>query len=129
MATDLGEHFAQAVAAQDADALKKLLAPNVSFRALTPGRFWESDDADAVVDDVILGTWFSPDRSITRILKVDGATIGTVDQIERVERVGYRFQAKLPDGDFIIEQQAYFQAENETITWLRILCSGFLHDA
>ncbi len=61
--------------------------PEVSFRALTPGRCWESDDADAVVDDVILGTWFSPERSITRILKIDCSTVGTVD------RVGYRFQA------------------------------------
>ncbi len=103
MPTDLGERFARTVAAQDADALKELLAPKVSFRALTPGRYWESDDADAVVDDVILGTWFSPERSITRILKLDCATVGTV------ERVGYRFQVKLPDGDFIVEQQAYLK--------------------
>ena len=99
--------------------------PTVSFRALTPGRFWESDDADAVVDErdpghvVPAGSLDHPDPQ-GRL-----RTIGTVDQIERVERVGYRFQAKLPDGDFIIEQQAYFQAENETITWLQILCSGF----
>ena len=110
------------MAAQDAAALKQLLAPRVSFRALTPGRCWESDDADAVVDEVILGTWFSPERSITRILKVDCATVGTVD------RVGYRFQARLPDGDFIIEQQAYLRAENDKISWLRILCSGFVRD-
>ncbi len=50
------------------------------------------------------------------------ATVGPVD------RVGYRFQAKLPDGDFIIEQQAYFRAENDKISWLQILCSGFVHD-
>ena len=42
MATDLGERFARTLAAQDADALKELLAPDVSFRALTPGRFWEA---------------------------------------------------------------------------------------
>lgn len=122
MPTDLGVRFAQTVAAQDAAALKQLLAPRVSFRALTPGRCWESDDADAVVDEVILGTWFSPERSITRILKVDCATVGTVD------RVGYCFQARLPDGDFIIEQQAYLRAENDKISWLRILCSGYVRD-
>jgi hypothetical protein len=122
MPTDLGERFANTVAAKDAAALKELLKPRVNFRALTPGGYWERDDADAVVDDVILGTWFSPERSITRILKVSCATVGTVDC------VGYRFQAKLPDGDFIIEQQAYFEAENDKMSWLRILCSGFVHD-
>ena len=37
MPTDLGERFARTVAAQDAGALKELLAPQVNFRALTPG--------------------------------------------------------------------------------------------
>jgi len=121
MSTDLGEQFARTLATQDADGLKHLLAPKVNFRALTPGRCWESDDAEAVVDDVILGSWFSPECSITRIVQLDHATLGIV------ERVGYRFQAKLPDGEFIIEQQAYLRAETDKISWLRILCSGFLH--
>ncbi|MGH3472814.1 MAG: hypothetical protein ACRDPG_12335 [Nocardioidaceae bacterium] len=122
MPIDLGERFARTVAAQDVDALKALLAPKVSFRALTPGEYWESGDVDVVVSKVILGTWFSPERSITQILWVDCATVGPLD------RVGYRFQAKLPDGDFVIEQQAYFRAENDRISWLRILCSGFVRD-
>lgn len=119
---DLGEQFARSVAAQDANALKELLAPKVSFRALTPGKCWESDGADSVVNEVILGTWFPPDRSITRIVGVDSGSIGDV------HHVGYRFQAKLPDGDFIIEQQAYLRADGDRISWLRILCSGFVRD-
>ena len=69
---------------------------------------------------MILGTWFSSERTITRILRLDSDTVGTVS------RVGYRFQAELPDGDFVIEQQAYFKAVNCRISWLRILCSGFV---
>ena len=122
MPPSLGERFARTVAAQDADALKELLAPDVSFRALTPARCWEGDDADEVVDDVILGTWFSPERSITAILRVDSATVGAVDH------VAYRFRAALPDGDFIIEQQAYLRTEDDKIRWLRILCTGFVRD-
>ena len=122
MPTDIGERFARSVGAQDAAALKELLAPHVSFRALTPGRCWEGDDAEAVVDDVILGTWFSPDRSITEIVRVDSDRVGTVDH------VAYRFRATLPDGDFVIEQQAYLKTEDDRICWLRILCSGFVHD-
>lgn len=122
MSITLGELYVRTVAAQDAAGLKELLVPGVNFRALTPSRVWESDDADDVVDRVILGTWFSPDRSITEVLAVDSVKVGPID------RVGYRLAAKLPDGDFIVEQQAYFRSEGTRISWLRILCSGFVHD-
>ncbi len=120
MATQLGERFARTVATKDADTLRDLLAPTVSFRALTPGRVWHCDDADAVVDDVILGTWFSPERSVTRVLAVDCAEVGPV------HRVSYRFEVEQPDGQYVIEQQAYFKTENGRISWLHILCSGFV---
>jgi hypothetical protein len=90
---------------------------------MTPGRFWEREDADAVVDEVILGTWFPPERSITQVLAVDCAQVGPVD------RVGYLFQAELPGGEFIIEQRAYLKTQDDRIHWLRIMCSGFLRDA
>jgi hypothetical protein len=122
MTTELGQQLARNVAAQDADAIKSLLTPRVRFRALTPGRFWESDDADQVVDGVILGTWFPPEHSITRILKVEGGPVGII------ERVGYRFQVARPDGDFVIEQQAYFKTEDNKISTLQMLCSGFVRD-
>jgi|KBSMisStaDraftv2_1062788.scaffolds.fasta_scaffold105233_1 hypothetical protein len=118
--TDLGERFAYAIAAQDAVALKALLAPDVIFRALTPGKSWESEGADAVVDDVILGKWFPPERSITAILRVDRGAVGAVGH------VAYRFRARRPDGDFIIEQQAYLETDDDRICWLQILCSGFV---
>ncbi|MGH9106881.1 MAG: hypothetical protein ACRDZX_13835 [Acidimicrobiales bacterium] len=94
----------------------------MSFRALTLGKYWESNDAKEVVDEVILGRWFSAERSITQVLALDCATVGTVD------RIGYRFRATLPDGDFVVEQQEYFKTEDDKISWLRILCSGFVHD-
>lgn len=120
MPTMLGERFARTVAARDAAGLRELLAPKVSFRALTPGNVWESGDANDVVDRVILGTWFSPQRSINEVLAVESVGLGPID------RVGYRFQVTLPDGEFIVEQQAYFKTEGNRISWLRILCSGFV---
>jgi hypothetical protein len=80
MTTNLGERFVNAIAVKDAVALRALLAPDVNFRAVTPGKFWEGDDANAVVDDVILGKWFSTERSITAILRVDCGTLGTVQR-------------------------------------------------
>ena len=56
MDTELGERFARTLAAQDADGLKVLLTPHVDFRAMTPGGFAESHDADVVVDEVMLGS-------------------------------------------------------------------------
>jgi hypothetical protein len=122
MSIELGECFVRAVAARDADALRILLAPEVEFRALTPGRVWQRSDADAVIDDVILGTWFSAERSVTEIVAVDCAEIGPIG------RVGYRFVVRFPDGDHLIEQQAFFKAEDDRISWLQILCSGFVRD-
>jgi hypothetical protein len=123
MPDEISKRFARSVAAKDSAALRELLAPAVNFRALTPGRAWESDVADAVVDDVILGTWFAPDRSITHVLAIQCAEIGAV------QHVRYRFRATLPDGEYVVEQQAYMRIDGGRICWLRILCSGFVPDA
>lgn len=122
MPIELGERFALSLAAKDADALKELLAPSVSFHALTPGATWQCQDAATAVDEVILGTWFSPERSITRILAID------CDHVGPIEHVGYRFGTALPDGDYVVEQHAYLTSDGGTITSLRVLCSGFVHE-
>jgi hypothetical protein len=116
----VGERFARALADKDAPGLKALLRPDVDFRAMTPGKFWEATDVDLMVDSTVLGTWFAPERRITEILAVETDSVGSLD------RVGYRFKVERPDGEFVIEQQAYFKTDGETISWLRIMCSGFL---
>ena len=116
----VGERFAQALAEQDAAGLKLVLRPDVDFRAMTPGKFWEATNVDVVVDEMMLGTWFVPERQITHVLSV------TTDRVGSLDRVGYRFTVKRPDGEFVIEQQAYLETDGDTISWLRIMCSGFL---
>jgi hypothetical protein len=120
MAELVGERFARALADKDAGALKTLLRPDVDFRAMTPGKFWESTDVDTIVDKTLLGTWFDPDRRVTSVLAIETDSIGSL------ERVGYRFEVQRPDGEFVIEQQAYFATDGEKISWLRIMCTGFL---
>ena len=120
MTEHIGERFARALADKDAAALKALLRTDVDFKAMTPGKFWEAHDADAIVDDTILGTWFDPERCITETLSVDTDTLGPMD------RVGYRFQVRRPDGEFTIEQQAYYVTDGNQISWLRNMCTGFL---
>ena len=118
--TDVGERFARALAAKDEAQLKALLRPGLDFRAMTPTRFWESTDPEEIVDATLLGMWFTPEREIVSLLAVDQDASGPVD------RVGYRLLVRRPDGDFVVEQQAYYQSEGDSITWLRIMCSGFV---
>ena len=118
-ADTLGARFAHAIANGNADDLNDLLQPDVDFRAVTPGRFWEARDAGSVVNDIILGTWFPPHR-ITAIVDVQASRIGPLDQVR------YRFEATLPDGPCVVEQQAYLGAEDGRISWVRITCSGFV---
>jgi hypothetical protein len=118
--TPIGERFARCLAQKDADGLKALLRSDIDFRALTPGRAWEGTSAAAIVDETILGTWFDPERRIVDVLAIQTDTVGPL------ERVGYRFRVEKPDGEFVIEQQAYLETEGDQISWLRIMCSGFL---
>lgn len=116
----VGERFAHAIASKDAAGLKDLMQPDIDFRAMTPAKFWEATSPAEIVDETMLGTWFSPERRIVEVLAVDTDTVGS-----RV-RVGYRFRVERPDGEFVIEQQAYLETDGNTISWLRILCSGFV---
>jgi hypothetical protein len=41
-------------------------------------------------------------------------------------RVAYQLRVVSPDGVFLVEQQAYFEVDDDDrINWLRIMCSGF----
>ena len=115
----VGERFAQAIAAKDVPALLDVLAPDVDFRAMTPGRFWEAANAKELVDNVILGRWFDPGDHIDALESVESGTVA-----DR-ERVVYRFHVTNADGAFLVEQSAYFEVVDDRISWLRIMCAGY----
>lgn len=119
-ASDLAHRFAAALAARDAIALRSLFAAEVDFRGLTPGRVWEARTADALVNDIILGAWFETTDVIERIESVQHGQIGTRN------RIGYRLQVQNAGGTFTVEQQAFCDLTGGVITWLRVLCSGFI---
>ena len=120
MAVLVGGRFARALAGRDAVGLTALLRADADFRAMTPGTFWESTDVDTIVDETLLGTWFTPGRRITDVLSIETDSVGPLD------RVGYRCTIRHPDGEFVLEQQAYPEADDGKISWTRIVCSGFL---
>ena len=131
MADGTGERFAQALAAKDGAALTGLLADQVDFQALTPRRHWQAATPAEVVDGIMLGRWFEPEDEIVRLESVStGALPGR-------EHVSYLLRVRSGGQEFLVEQQAYFNAGTDAgaggsgdgadarITWLRILCSGY----
>jgi hypothetical protein len=52
----IGERFAHALATKDAQGLLAVLDPEVDFRGLTPGRFWEASSAPL---DTLQSPYFS----------------------------------------------------------------------
>jgi hypothetical protein len=116
--TTLGTEFANAFATKDARRVRDLVDPNVDFRALTPSRSWEADDADALLE-ILFDNWIEPDDEVEGIEQVES------DAFADRERVGYRFRVRNPDGHFLVEQQAYIEERHGRIGWMRVVCSGF----
>ncbi|MCW3027167.1 MAG: hypothetical protein JWN81_378 [Solirubrobacterales bacterium] len=116
--TSVGFEFARALAAKDAGRLRELLHPAVEFRGLTPSRSWAADDRAAVLS-VLLGQWFEDTDDIEALELLEGDTFA-----DR-ERVGYRFRVSNPEGQFLVEQQAYLSGQDGQIAWMRVVCSGY----
>jgi hypothetical protein len=118
MATPLGARFVAALAARDHAQVASLLHPEVDFRGLTPGRCWEASTATQVVEEVVR-SWYGDRDRIDEVLEVETARVA-----DR-ERVGYRLAVSNPDGRFLVEQQAYYETRDGSISWMRIMCSGW----
>jgi hypothetical protein len=116
--TTLGAAFASALAAKEFGRLRDLMHPEIDFRGMTPSRFWEAGDPDAVISGV-LRQWFEESDEIEALERLE------TDAVADRERVGYRFSVRNPDGHFLVEQQAYLSERDGRIVWMRVLCSGF----
>ena len=114
-----GERFARALAVKDADALCAVLASQVDFQALTPGRHWQAGTPAVAVREIILAHWFGAGDDITGLCRV------TAGRVLGREHVAYRLRVRRSGSDYLVEQQAYYQAEASRITWMRVLCSGY----
>jgi hypothetical protein len=117
-AETLGADFARALAAKDSSRMLDLMHPEIDFRGMTPSRFWEANDPDAVIS-VLLRKWFEDADEIETLEWLES------DAFADRHRVGYRFSVSNPDGRFLVEQQAYLSARDGRIGWMRVLCSGF----
>ena len=67
----------------------------------------------------MLGTWFAGGRQITAVSLVEDDTVGDVSKIT------YRMSVATESGPTVIEQVAYYAGQDDRITQLRLVCSGF----
>jgi hypothetical protein len=115
---ELGERFVAALATRDTDALIGLLSPDVDFRGMTPGRFWEASAPDSVL--AILYQWFEPTDVVEEVVDVVNSSV--VDR----HCIDYRFRVRNPDGLHEVEQRAYYDGDGDgRIALMRVICSGF----
>lgn len=117
MSQPLGESFALALAAKDDARLRDLLHPDVDFNAMTPRKVWPGSNPDDVLDALHL--WFEDSDHIEEVVSIE------TDAFADRERVGYRLRITNPDGEHLLEQQAYLSESDGRIGWLRIMCSGY----
>lgn len=116
--TQLGVQFAEALSRKDFTRISDLMEGDVDFRAMTPRRDWEASDPQTVVSE-ILTTWFKETDQIEGVDSMES------DSFADRERVGYRFLVRNPEGQFLVEQQAYLSHRDGRISWMRVLCSGY----
>ena len=116
-ASALGRRFVEALAIKDAEALRAVLHPDVDFRGLTPNRFWEAHDRDAVLE-ILFGVWFGADDELEELVLVHS------DAFADREQVRFRFRGTNRDGPMVVEQQAYLTERDGLIGWMRVVCSG-----
>jgi hypothetical protein len=119
--TNPGERFARAVAAKDSATLHEVLADQIDFQALTPGRSWQAPSGRQVADDIVLRHWFGADDEITELCSVASGQVADRDHVT------YRLLVRRSGADYLVEQQAYYDSDAASgrITWMRILCSGY----
>jgi hypothetical protein len=113
---DLGLEFITRLGAGDHASAAGLLAPDVHFQALTPPALREAATRDEAME------WFTkwfPAGDVEQVDQLETSVIG-----DR-QRVGYRVRWHNADGErLMFEQQAYYEAGPEGITWIHLVCSG-----
>jgi hypothetical protein len=117
-AAELGRAFVEAIVAKDAEGIASTLDPEIDFRGMTPNYEWRATTPEEVVE-IVLGSWFEPQDLVREILDVE--TLPIADR----HRLRYRFRVECPDGEYFVEQQAYFDAPDGRITRMSAVCSGF----
>ncbi len=116
--TSIGAALIERLMAGDSTGATALLSPAAQFRAITPRKFIElSGNADIIAT---LNNWF---RAGWR----EGLESFEDGSVEGRQRMRYRVRWSDDYGQrFVFEQQVYYEADGSGITWLELMCSGYM---
>ncbi len=118
-AVEAGNHFIDAVVAQDWAALAALFAPDAVFRAVVPSEerpFREKVGGSESADQ--LRAWFG-DADQVEVL--DREVERVVDRV----KIRYRIRGHESTGWFVVEQLAFASLANGRFERMNLTCSGF----
>jgi ketosteroid isomerase-like protein len=117
--TDVVSRYVTALADKDTEALLGIFASEVSFRGMTPGRFWDVNSPAEIVENVLY-QWFEPDDIVEAVEHVE------VGKLVDRQRVVYRFRVRTANKVYRVEQCAYFDLDDDgRVSRMNVICSGF----
>lgn len=118
-ANAIGRAFADALTHKSWSTIEAILHPEVDFRAMTPKQMWEARGNTEVIAHA-LKSWFRDEDRVDALVSCD------VRQLIDRYHLRYRLEVwRADDGPCQIEQQIYFEVDDDRIKWMRVLCSGF----
>jgi hypothetical protein len=110
------EAFVAALARRDYAAMEAELSPRVHFRALIPPGVREATSAADARQH--LQRWFSDADEFEMIEN-------SVDEIGDRRHASYRIRLRENGVQYVVEQQIYADLDDDGITRLDLMCSGF----
>jgi hypothetical protein len=117
----VGHAFVEAIARRDWAALERCFAPDVHFQAVVPNAarpFRDKPDAASAVEQI--RKWFS---DADPLVLADSEVGMIADRLA----IRYRFTGHDPDGDFVVEQDAFAEVSDGRVVSMRLVCSGFIN--
>lgn len=115
---EIGGRFARLLAAKQWSELVTLLDADITFKGMTPGRFWDAHAPEEVVSDV-LQHWFGETDHIEELLSVFAGHVADRHWLH------YRVRVRNDDGLHLVDQHGYYDVAGDRIQRLHLMCSGY----
>lgn len=116
-AVDVGARLIDAIAAQDFAAMESCFAPSARLRAMVPSTLREEEGPAAIA--ARFRFWW---EGLEQVELVESELEPVADRV----RLRYRLRGHdADDGWVTVEQTGYVQTEEDAISILNLVCSGF----
>jgi hypothetical protein len=116
--TEVGGRFARLLAAKRWSELVTMLDAGITFKGMTPRRFWDADTPEDVVFEV-LQHWFDDTDHIEELVSVFAGRVADRHWLH------YRVRVRNDDGLHLVDQHGYYDVAGDRIRRLHLMCSGF----